>query len=116
MTRNKDERTCEKALLAVLPLFEFSVTSPEPNAIIQIENLDNDARRLQTFRAKFLVEVRRLRKLLKDIENNNYLDTDSDEYIKNLTGTLDLFDCHISDDVDGLALQNVLVRILSSKP
>lgn len=108
-----ESKACEKILLAVLPLFEAAVTDPDPSAIIQVENLSDHERRGRSFCAKFLAEVRKLRKLIKTAEDHKSLNRIADEYVKNLTGILTLFDCHVGDgvvdEVSGLSFQNAVV-------
>jgi hypothetical protein len=109
MAAGPSSTVCEKALLVVLPLFEHVVTDPAPTA--HTAQIDNRARRLQTFRANFLAEVQSLTRFLQNVVEPRARSPDiaSDEYTEHMEKALALFDGLISDEVPGRTFNCPLV-------
>jgi len=104
-----DDRICERLLIFVLPLFEYIVPRLPPAPLSEI---DDRARRLQTFAAKLLPEVKAIRHLLQDVVEQyaSAPKTDSDDYVELLSKVLILFESLVSDDVPGQTVDCDLVK------
>jgi hypothetical protein len=114
MVDNEDVSRCEQALRAVLPVFEIIITYPNPNQVIDVTNLEAAERKRRSFCVQFLVEVRHLRDLLENAEDRQQLKKDTNEYMKNLNGIMNLFDCNVLDIVEDEASgMKPLVRAFS---
>jgi hypothetical protein len=100
MVDEGEETPCEKALLLVLPLFAANVEDDPTMAsrIVSVSEIDDYGRELQSFRANFLSEVRRLEKLVREVVSpwNTSLDLQSDEYVEILIKILTLLDRYVS--------------------
>jgi hypothetical protein len=114
MVDNENVNRCEQALRAVLPVFEIIITYPNPNQVIDVTDLEPAERKRRSFCVQFLVEVRHLRDLLENAEDRQQLKKDTNEYMKNLNGIMNLFDCNVLDIVEDEASgMKPLVRAFS---
>jgi hypothetical protein len=117
MAEETVEHFLEKALLAVLPLFAFNVSSSTPTDISSA-GLDNRTRKSQTFDANFLAEAQTLTTILENVvgsrcKTEKWWATRSDEYVENLGKVLHLFDNLVSDEVPGRTLNGNFVGELT---
>ncbi|KAH7351356.1 hypothetical protein BKA65DRAFT_476678 [Rhexocercosporidium sp. MPI-PUGE-AT-0058] len=99
MIDDSESKRCENVLLLILPLFESVITEPDPDAKVPVDNLSDNERRARSFKAKFLVEVRNLRRLIRSFNDHDGLDRTSGDFVKNLSGILTLFDCNVGPEV-----------------
>ncbi|KAE9368050.1 hypothetical protein N431DRAFT_75410 [Stipitochalara longipes BDJ] len=114
MTESANDRICERLLISVLPLFEYIVPRLTSATAFgaPLSEIDDRTRRLQTFAAKLLPEVKAIRHLLQDVVEQyaSAPKTDSDDYVELLSKVLILFESLVSDDVPGQTVESDLVK------